>query len=120
MPICFYFKQQLLIFLVNLVLFFLFVFVVLSPRCSFYITSRTTCTAMQVILVVLPFDCLWFKCNLLLLCGDVELYPGPKQITAKKFSICHWNLNRIVANNFAKLALLNANNSIHKFDIICY
>ena len=54
-----------------------------------------------------------------MLCGDVELNPGPNQNTAKKFSICHWNLNRIAAHNFAKLVLLKTYNSIHKFDIIC-
>ena len=29
---------------------------------------------------------MWFKCNLLLLCGDVELNPGLKQDTGKKLS----------------------------------
>ena len=36
-----------------------------------------------------------------------------------QLSICHWNLNSIAAHNFAKLVLLKAFNSIHKFDIIC-
>ena len=56
---------------------------------------------MLVITVALIFDCLWFKCNLLLLCGDVKLNPGSKDNTAIKFSICHWNLNSIAAHNFA-------------------
>ena len=34
-------------------------------------------------------------------------------------SKCHWNLNSICAHNFAKLSLLRAYVSIHKFDIIC-
>ena len=38
---------------------------------------------------------------------------------SKKFSICHWNLNSIDTHNFAKVVLLKAYNSIHKFDIIC-
>ena len=54
-----------------------------------------------------------------MLCGDVELNPGPKKNTAKKFSTCHWNPNSIVAHNFVRLVLLKASNSIHKFDIIC-
>ena len=54
-----------------------------------------------------------------MLCGDVELEPGPKQNTANKFTIWHWNLNSIAAHNFPKLVLLKAYNSIHKFDIIC-
>ena len=39
---------------------------------------------MLVISVALLFDYLWFMCNLLLLCGDVELNSGPNQNTAKK------------------------------------
>ena len=53
--------------------------IVLSSRCSFHITPRNTCTSMLVITVALIFDYLCFKCNLLLLCGDVELNPGLKQ-----------------------------------------
>ena len=68
----------------TLTLLFVFVTVVLSPRCSFYITSRNTCTSVPVITVALLFDYLWFKRHLLLLCGDVELNPGPKENTAKK------------------------------------
>ena len=106
------------IFPINLVLFLVFV-IVLSPRRSFHITPSNTCISMLIITVALIFDDLWFKCDLLLLCGDVELNPGPKQNTAKKFSICHWNLNSIAAHNVAKLVLLKAYNSIRKFDIIC-
>ena len=113
-----YFKMHYPIFPINLVLFLVFV-IVLSPRRSFHITPSNTCISMLIITVALIFDDLWFKYNLLLLCGDVELNPGPKQNTAKKFSICHWNLNSIAAHNVAKLVLLKAYNSIHKFDIIC-
>ena len=70
--------------------------IVLSPRRSIYITPRNTCTSMLIITVALIFDYMWFKCNLLLLCGDVELDPGPKQNTAKRIYICHWNLNPIL------------------------
>ena len=60
-----------------------------------------------------------FKCNFLLLCGDAELNSGPKKNIVKKVSICHWKLNSVAAYNFAKLILLKAYKSIHKFDIIC-
>ena len=89
----------------NLVLLLVFV-IVLSPRRSFHRTPRNTCTLMLVITVALIFDYLWFKCNLLLVCGDVELNPGPKQNTAQIFSICHWNFNSRAAYNFPKLVLL--------------
>ena len=113
-----YFKLHYSIFPMNLVLFLVFV-IVLSPRHSFHITPINTGTSMLVITVSLILDYLCFKCNLLLLCGDVEPNPGPKQNTAKKFTICHWNLNSIAAHNFAKLVLLKGYNSVHKCDIIC-
>ena len=56
---------------------------------------------------------------MLTLSGDVELNPGPKRNTVQTLSICHWNLNSICAHNFAKLTLLRAYVSVHKFDIIC-
>ena len=79
-----YFKLYLAIFSMNLVLFLVFAIAVLSPRCSFYITSRNTYTSVLVITVALISDYLWFTCNLLLLCGNVELSPGLNQNTAKK------------------------------------
>ena len=103
----------------NLALFLVFAIAILSPRCSFHITSRNTYTSILVITVDLLFDYLWFTCNLLLLCGDVELNLGSNQNTAKKLSIWHWNLNSIAVHNFVKLVLLKAYNSIYKFDIIC-
>ena len=113
-----YFKLYYAIFPMHLLLFLVFV-IVLSPRISFHITSINTGTSMLVINVALIFDYLCFRYNLLLLCGDVELSPGPKQNTAKKITICHWNLNSIAAHNFVKLVLLKAYNSVYKFDIIC-
>ena len=53
------------------------------------------------------------------LTGDVALNPGPKRNAARTLSICHWNLNSKLTHNFAKLSLLRAYVSEHKFDIIC-
>ena len=114
-----YFKLYLPIFAKNLLLFLVFVIAVLSPRCSFYITLRNTYTSIPVSTVALLFDYLSFRCNLPLLCSDVDLNPGSNQNSAKKLSICHWNLNSLAAHNFAKLILLNALNSIRKFDLVC-
>ena len=44
---------------------------------------------------------------------------NPIRIPKKRLSICQWNLNSKAAHNFAKLVLLKAYNSSHKFDIIC-
>ena len=53
----------------------------------------------------------------LLRCGDVESNPGPKDKHC--LSVCHYNINSLVAHNFAKLSSLEAFNAVHKFDIIC-
>ena len=58
-----------------------------------------------------------FIAYLLMICGDIEINPGPRK--DQNLSICHWNLNSIAAHNFAKLSSLQAFNSIHKFDLIC-
>ena len=112
-----HFKLYLQIFSINLALFLVFVISVLSPRCSFYMTSRNTYTSILVA-VALLFDYLWFTCNLLLLCGDVERNPGTNQSTTKKLSIGHWNLNSIAVHNFANLVLFKVYKSIHKFGMI--
>ena len=61
----------------------------------------------------------WSNTQLITFSGDVELNPGPKCKITQTLSICDWNLNSICAHNFAKLFLLRAYVSVHKFDIIC-
>ena len=61
-----------------------------------------------------------FVLLMLLACGDTELNPGPrKRDTCHNLSNCHWNLNCTAAHNFEKLNLLEAYNTVNKFDIIC-
>ena len=66
----------------NVVLFLVFVNV-LSPRRSFHVTPINTGTSILIITVVLIFDYLCSKYNLLLPCDNIELNPGLKQNTAK-------------------------------------
>ena len=54
-----------------------------------------------------------------MLCGDIELNPGPRPNSSQSFSICHWNLNSIAAHNFSKFSLLKAYNAIHNYDMLC-
>ena len=61
----------------------------------------------------------WFYSLLLFLSGDVELNAGPKRNSSNAFSICLWNLNSISAHNYAKVFLLKAYITVHKFDITC-
>ena len=57
------------------------------------------------------------KTQVLLISGDIETNPGPKILSAIKF--CHWNLNRLPAQDFVKVALIEAFIPTHNFDIIC-
>ena len=52
---------------------------------------------------------------LLLLHGDIESNRGPKKKKQTYFSLCHWNVNSLVAH----IALLAAYNSVYRYDIIC-
>ena len=54
-----------------------------------------------------------------MLSGYVEVNPGPKKKEKDCLSICHGKLSSISAYDYCKLFLLNAYNSLHKFDIIC-
>ena len=54
---------------------------------------------------------------LILLANDIELNPGPLY-HENFFSFMNWNLNSIVKNNFERVQLLEAHNSLHNYDII--
>ena len=60
-----------------------------------------------------------YKIFLILLNGDVEINPRPRRNTDETFSICHWNLNSLLAYNCNKLFLLRAYIAVRKFDVIC-
>ena len=53
---------------------------------------------------------------LLLLGGDIETNPGPQ--TEKSLKFFHWNLNSICARGAVKIPLIEAYDSVHKFDLI--
>ena len=61
----------------------------------------------------------WLYSCLIILSGDVEVNPEPKNSVSECLSICHWNLNSISAHDYSKLFLLKAYISVQKFDIIC-
>ena len=50
--------------------------------------------------------------------GDVEINTEPRRNTDETFSICHWNLNSLLAFSYNKLLLLRAYIAVHKFDVI--
>ena len=61
----------------------------------------------------------YFFCSLIRLThGDVETNPGLKK-SHSCFSCCHWNVNSLIAHNKLKVSLLEAYNTVHKYDFIC-
>ena len=62
---------------------------------------------------------LLFICSLLLLHGDIESNPGPRNSKNHLPLLCHWNLKSLPAHNFSKMLLLKAYNAIYKYDFIC-
>ena len=44
---------------------------------------------------------------------------GPKPNPSHSFSICHCNLNSLVARNYLKVSLSRAYVAIRKFDVLC-
>ena len=54
---------------------------------------------------------------MLLLHGGIDYNPSPKKKEQTYFSLCHWNVNSLVA--YKKMFLLAAYNSVYRHDIIC-
>ena len=82
--------------------------------------SSITKTKFQNSFVLSHFFLITLLSFLLILSNDVELNPGPqKDSSQRNFSIAHWNLNSITAQNFVKLSQLEAYNTLHSYDLIC-
>ena len=58
----------------------------------------------------------YFFCSLILLTHETN--PGPKK-SHLYFSCYHWNVNSLIAHNKLKVSLLEAYNTVHKYDFIC-
>ena len=81
------------------------------------VLHKSSKTSKNISVGILLFNILLklpFLSILIMLCGEVEINPGPKTISQQG----HWNLNSIIAHNFAKIFLLKAYVVSHKFDVI--
>ena len=85
----------------------------------------STVTRKLYISIFLLFNILlgvlvWLCSCLIILSGDVEVNPGPKNIVSECLSIRCWTLNSISARDYFKLFLLKAYiPKFTNFDIIC-
>ena len=57
----------------------------------------------------------WLVFIRLILANDIELNPG---FVNSFFSFCNWNLNSLPKDNFSRIQLLEAHNSLFNYDII--
>ena len=63
----------------------------------------------------------WIFSLLLLLSYDIHPNPGPRisnEFSSGFLSFCNWNLNTLSKDNFCRVSLLEAHNTIHNYDII--
>ena len=49
-----------------------------------------------------------------------EPNPGPKNTKFYYFPFCHWNFSSLPAHDFSKLSLIDAYNTHHNSDMICF
>ena len=59
----------------------------------------------------------WLSILLILLSNDVQLNPGPPY-NNNFLNFMSWNLNSLTKNNFERVHLLEAHNSLHEYDLI--
>ena len=59
---------------------------------------------------------IWISALKLILSKDIEKNPGDFRNTF--LSCCIWNLNSLVKDNFKRVRLLEAHNSIYDYDLI--
>ena len=55
----------------------------------------------------------WLVFRTILLSGDVEINPGPETL-----NFCTWNLNSITAYEILRVFLIEAYNSVYKFNLM--
>merc|ERR1712148_10119 len=65
----------------------------------------------------------WYFSMLMTLSLDIHPNPGPPEFHKKDYkdgflSFCNWNLNSLSKNNFYRITLLEAHNSIFNYDLI--
>ena len=100
-------------------LLYIFLIVFLFSKC--YVSKISTKLYISIFLLfnILLGVLVWLCSCLIILSGDVEVNPGPKNSVSECLSICHWNLNSISTHDSSKLFVLKAYISVHKFVIIC-
>ena len=93
------------------------------------ITTKLRYLDHRIILIISLFAYLpryaqldYFQCNIfidnyfvLLISGDVHPHPGLCHGNSLKF--CHWNLDSVAVNDFIKIPLIEAYDSVYNYDL---
>ena len=70
----------------------------------------------------IPLTTRWYFQLVISLSNDISKNPGPQHSNnfdrvSPYFSFCNWNLNTLSKDEFSRVSLLNAHNSIHNYDM---
>ena len=117
------YNQVTVCFVISRPLRFFHEFITLCQKCPAF-RKRVLDQAQRITHFAFVMTCLAcvsledvFSLNfLLLLSGDIETSPCPHTDNCLKFF--HWNLNSLCARDNIKISLIEAYNSIHRFDVI--
>ena len=90
------------------------------------ITCSTSQNTHVLCVILMVSSCLsklskipvWVPSLLILLSEDVHKNPGPIGYHDSFFKFCNWNLNSLAKDNFSRVKLLEAHNSLFNYDII--
>ena len=74
---------------------------------------------ISILTVIMFIQLIWVHALLIRQSGDIEMNLEPKPNPCHSFSICHWNLNSLIAHNYLKVSLLRAYVAIRKFHVVC-
>ena len=93
-----------------------------------YYLTRSTCYLLSAVVLIkfISLSCLllgvgylspsWMTFIRIILSNDVETNPG--DFVNNFFTFCNWNLNSLAKDDFYRVKLLEAHNSIHNYDFI--
>ena len=86
---------------------------------TFNFVNQSLCKSLYFITIAFQINHVWVYFITIKLSADIEENRGPQSKSCNSLSICHWNINSILAHNSIKLSLLRAYISVNKFNIIC-
>ena len=97
-----------------------------SSNFSFYVYKKISCLIFRSLPYLNFYPCevfaLWYFVVRLIVCPDINPNPGPPITTPhcqnNLFNFMSWNLNSLAKDNFQRVSLIEAHNSIFNYDVI--